>query len=141
VGALIEDGGRYMVCRRPASSNSWPGAWEFPGGKVEADEDDRAALARELDEELGIKVDVGALFHEVLGHNEGHRVLDFRVYRCAILGGVPRPLGVDEIRWVSADGLARMHFPTADRPAVRALLALSLRSAAGTAADPGRITP
>lgn len=130
-----------MVCRRPASSSSWPGAWEFPGGKVEEDEDDRAAVARELDEELGIEVSVGELFHEVLGHRDGHRALDFRVYRCQILSGVPRTLGVDEIRWVAADGLAKMDFPSADRPAVQALLALSPRSRDGAAADPGRITP
>lgn len=55
VAALItREDGRVLACRRRADQ-SHPGKWEFPGGKVEAGESARAALARELGEELGIR--------------------------------------------------------------------------------------
>lgn len=55
VGVLIDAGGRVLIAQRRAGT---PGAgkWEFPGGKREANESIQAALARELDEELGIQV-------------------------------------------------------------------------------------
>ena len=56
-GVIIERGA-VLLSRRKKGTHL-EGAWEFPGGKVEAGEDPRAALARELEEELGIQVVVG----------------------------------------------------------------------------------
>src|SRR3546814_2052635 len=58
--ALIDPDGRVLVQQR-APGKSLAGLWEFPGGKVEPGEDSQQALARELDEELGIAIDVTAL--------------------------------------------------------------------------------
>lgn len=53
VAAVLKDGqGRVLVNQRPAGK-PWAGYWEFPGGKIEAGETPRAALERELQEELG----------------------------------------------------------------------------------------
>ena len=57
--ALVDDSGRVLVQRRPAGK-PMAGLWEFPGGKVEPGELPEAALARELQEELGISVEAGA---------------------------------------------------------------------------------
>src|SRR6056297_3773949 len=52
--AVLRDGeGRVLVSRRLAGRHL-AGLWEFPGGKIESDEAPEAALARELEEELGI---------------------------------------------------------------------------------------
>jgi 8-oxo-dGTP diphosphatase len=59
VAAVIEREGRLLVCRRQATDR-YPLQWEFPGGKVEPGEDPRAALARELEEELAIRARIGA---------------------------------------------------------------------------------
>ena len=53
--AVIERPGEFLLAQRPAGK-PYAGFWEFPGGKIEPGEDARAALVRELREELGIEV-------------------------------------------------------------------------------------
>jgi 8-oxo-dGTP diphosphatase len=53
--AVFERDGRFMLARRPAGK-VYAGFWEFPGGKIEAGEDAAAALRREIEEELGVRV-------------------------------------------------------------------------------------
>ena len=55
VGVLIDAAGRFLLTSRPAGK-PYAGYWEFPGGKLEADESVEQALARELHEELGIAI-------------------------------------------------------------------------------------
>lgn len=87
VVAAVMDGaapGEVWAFRRgPGAAH--PGAWEFPGGKVEPGEDDRAALARELVEELDLPVDVGERLFG--GPIDGPPALDIHFYRCAPRGG------------------------------------------------------
>ena len=55
VGVLVNEKGEFLLASRP-EGKSYPGYWEFPGGKIEAGEDAYAALIRELQEEMGITV-------------------------------------------------------------------------------------
>ena len=64
VAALIWEGGRFMICQRPAHKARGL-LWEFVGGKVEPGETKERALVRECREELGITVAVGDVFTEV----------------------------------------------------------------------------
>lgn len=57
--ALFDGEGRVLLAQRPPGK-SMAGLWEFPGGKVEQGETPEAALVRELDEELGVVVDLEA---------------------------------------------------------------------------------
>ena len=58
VAGVIELGGRILICQRPPGK--WHAMkWEFPGGKAEPGEDPPQALARELNEELGIRATIG----------------------------------------------------------------------------------
>jgi 8-oxo-dGTP diphosphatase len=58
VAGVIELGGRILICQRPPGK--WHALkWEFPGGKAEPGEDPPQALARELEEELGIRATIG----------------------------------------------------------------------------------
>lgn len=59
VAAIIEKDGKILLAQRDHHSDQ-AGLWEFPGGKVELDEDQPQALARELHEELGIIACVGS---------------------------------------------------------------------------------
>lgn len=58
VAAIIEQRGNILLAQRPIGGDQ-AGLWEFPGGKVEHGESQPAALARELEEELGIIATVG----------------------------------------------------------------------------------
>jgi 8-oxo-dGTP diphosphatase len=116
VAAVIERGGRILVSQRgPGVGQS--GRWEFPGGKREAGESDRAALVRELREELGVEVDIGP---RVWTARAGP--LELRFFRCRWIGGQrPRALGSEQFRWVRRPDLAGLAFPPADSHLVAAL--------------------
>lgn len=116
VAAVIERGGRILVSQRGPGAGQ-PGRWEFPGGKREAGEDDQAALARELREELGVELEVGPLIWTA---RAGPLVLRF--FRCPWLAGLrPRPLGSVQFRWVRREDLPALPFPPADAELVSAL--------------------
>lgn len=101
--------------------------WEFPGGKLEAGETFEDALHRELIEELGITVRLGA---EVVADDDAGWPLNeraiMRVWFAELLDGEPRPLqDHDELRWVplgSGDEAFALPWIPADLPIVRALL-------------------
>lgn len=59
VGALIRDGRVLLVHRSPNRLN-YPGVWDLPGGHIEAGESELGALARELHEELGVRIAMGS---------------------------------------------------------------------------------
>jgi 8-oxo-dGTP diphosphatase len=118
---------RLLVARRSAPEKL-AGLWEFPGGKVEPGEDPEAALRRELGEELGIEVRVGA---ELAAGSPGGWPLNdrgsMRVWFAEILAGEPQPLeDHDELKWVSLsepDEVLGLPWIPADFPIVRELLA------------------
>lgn len=117
---------RLLVARRTAPPK-FAGMWEFPGGKVEEGETAEAALHRELTEELGIQVHLGAELDS--GNAAGWPLNEraaMRVWFAELTAGEPRPLeDHDELRWVhlspSHEALDLPWIP-ADFPIVRALL-------------------
>ena len=123
--AVIERHGRILICqRRP--QDSFGGYWEFPGGKRRPGESWEACLRRELREELGVRVSriapLGRLYHRLR-----QRQAFFRVFRCRVDGGRPRPLAAQALRWVPARRLRRYRFPPANTPLIDRLLRLSGR--------------
>ena len=63
VGVLVRGDGAFLLTSRPAGK-PYAGYWEFPGGKLESGEDVRAALQRELHEELGVQVLSAHAWHD-----------------------------------------------------------------------------
>ncbi len=111
--ALIERRGRYLICRRKPGG-FLGGYWEFPGGKRKSGERWTACLRRELREELGVSV-TSLRPVAVIRYRYPTRSILFRVFRCAIAQGRPRPLDAAALRWVPARQLRRFRFPPADR--------------------------
>lgn len=124
---LVVERGNILLSRRKKGTHL-AGCWEFPGGKVEPGEDPRAALRRELEEELGILVEVGEIadvtFHRYDDADKAVLLLFFHAVREP---GSPEPQAIDvaEVKWAGASALDPAEFPPADVAVltkVRALL-------------------
>ena len=63
VAALIKNDNRFLIAKRATGDENVLGKWEFPGGKVEAGEDEKHAIEREIKEELGIDIEENELIY------------------------------------------------------------------------------
>jgi 8-oxo-dGTP diphosphatase len=114
-GIVIE--GRKVLLSRRKKGSHLAGLWEFPGGKAEPGEDPRAALERELVEELGIETRAGEIvdvtFHRYDDADKSVLLLFFEATREP---GSPEPRAVDvaEVAWFDLEALAPLSFPPAD---------------------------
>ncbi len=99
VAAIIEQNGKLLLARRPDSGDQ-PGYWEFPGGKLETHETQPQALARELQEELGIAAEIGRY---VASHQcqVADRMIILHAWHVTTFTGIPMPLCHSELRWCS----------------------------------------
>jgi len=122
VAAIIERDGRILICRR-SSRDSHPLKWEFPGGKVRPDEDPRAALRRELLEELGVDAEIGEEIARCQWRYQGAPPLLLIFYRARMTTGEPVNRVFAEIRWELPERLPDHDFLEADRELVRRLAA------------------
>ncbi|MDN5616857.1 NUDIX domain-containing protein [Rothia sp. HC945] len=125
VDDLDEPAHLLVACR--SAPEALAGLWEFPGGKAEPGEDAVTALRRELREELGVDIDLGA---EIPGPQaQGWPLTErmaMRVFWGSVSKGVPEPLeDHSELRWMNlsdVDGLRNLGWIPADLPIVEALV-------------------
>jgi 8-oxo-dGTP diphosphatase len=125
VGAMLQnEQGSYLITQRPPKA-SLPLLWEFPGGRVEEGEDDATALAREIQEEMG--VDVLVLEQAMHTRHEYPTYdIDFRVFHCRLAdpNAHIQHLRVHDHRWVSLEEMSGYRFPDADAKTLAKLLDL-----------------
>lgn len=116
VAAVIVRDGAVLACRRAAHKDA-AGRWEFPGGKVEAGETPEEALRRELREELGVAVQVGALLDRTATGS-----VELACYAVALAGPAPTAsTDHDALEWRATDDLGGLEWADADRPVVALL--------------------
>ena len=121
VAAAVFDGsGRVLIAERPAGKHM-AGRWEFPGGKVASGETEEAALARELEEELGIEV-IAAQPMMRLTHRYPDREVELSMWVVERYRGEARALDGQRLKWVQRAQLAGEDILEADRPFVAALV-------------------
>ncbi len=121
VAVITDDHDRVVLTRR--SIAPFQDLWVMPGGKIDLGEPILRALHREVREEIGIDVTVGALVdvfeHLTPGLDRYHFVILY--YRCRALQTelAPNPTEVSEARWVRRDELARLAMPEGTRQVLR----------------------
>ena len=119
VGVVLNPAGEALIAWRNAKQHQG-GRWEFPGGKVHANEPARAALARELNEELGIQpLDVEPLIR--LPHDYADRRVVLDVYLVRAWQGEAHGAEGQALRWVLPNELEREDFPAANAAIISAL--------------------
>ena len=119
--ALVDGDGRVLLAQRPPGK-AMAGLWEFPGGKVAADETPEQALIRELREELAIDTEASCLAPFTFashGYDGFHLLMP--LYLCRRWRGVARPLEGQELAWVRPQRLRDYPMPPADVPLVAML--------------------
>jgi 8-oxo-dGTP diphosphatase len=116
VAGILRRDRRILICQR-RRSDAYGLQWEFPGGKVEDGEPLPTALRRELDEELGIEVDVGEEVHR-LRHHYPDRYVEVLFFAMAAFRGEPRNKVFEAIEWVPRARLPEYNFLEADRELV-----------------------
>ena len=116
--ALVDSDGRVLIAQRP-EGKSMAGLWEFPGGKIEADERPEDALIRELKEELGIAVKEACLApFTFASHTYGAFHLLMPLYICRRWEGVPQARHHAALKWVRVKDMRDYPMPAADLPLI-----------------------
>lgn len=113
VAALIWDGDRFLICRRPPHKARGL-LYEFVGGKTEPGETPEQALIRECREELDVTVEVGSVYMDVV-HEYPDLTVHLILFNATIAAGEPRLLEHVELRWIPVSQIDRYEFCPADR--------------------------
>jgi A/G-specific adenine glycosylase len=116
---IWRDDGRFLIGQRPLDG-LLGGLWEFPGGKQEPGETLVAALAREIQEELAITIEVGHPLTTVK-HAYTHFRITLHAFHAQFTGGRPQNLGVVDHAWVTLNDLDHYAFAVTDRKIIAAL--------------------
>ena len=117
-GLIFKDG-LLLIAQRPPGKH---GAlkWEFPGGKIEEDEDPRKTLQREIREELGIEIEADEIVETVF-HRYPERSVLLLFYKCRYISGEPSAIDCHDFRWIKLSQLNEFDFLEADLDFIRRL--------------------
>ena len=119
VAAVIERSDRRLLIGQRRRGDTSPLKWEFPGGKVKQGESDEVALARELREELGVRlvksVPIGRVVHK---YAETATPLEIRFFAAELESTEVRPTAFEQIAWTLPRELSEYDFLAANRELV-----------------------
>ena len=118
--AIIESGDKILIAQRKSEDDIFGGLWEFPGGKIENGETPEECMARELMEELEIKVEVGTLITSNK-HRYPNGIFELLAYRVQHICGNFVLNDHDEIKWITIDEINDFEFPPANTPIINYL--------------------
>ncbi|RZK03755.1 MAG: (deoxy)nucleoside triphosphate pyrophosphohydrolase [Novosphingobium sp.] len=124
--ALVDGEGRILLQRRRRGSEHG-GLWEFPGGKVEPGESPQGAAVREIEEELGLRLEAARLepvsfASDIDVPEPPRRSYVILLYTCRLWDGVPECRDGEAIAWFRGEEIAELPMPPLDYPLAEALL-------------------
>jgi 8-oxo-dGTP diphosphatase len=122
VAALILRDDEILVCQR-TRHQTMPLKWEFPGGKIEDGEEPHAALARELEEELGILAHVGPEVARIRHTYGKGGVIDLRFFLVERFEGDIENRIFRDVQWARREKLPEYDFLEADLELVKDIAA------------------
>lgn len=122
VAAIIENEQNEILCALRSPEMSIPNMWEFPGGKVEANEDIYSALEREIDEELDCKIKTSKeVFNENV-HEYETFIINLISIKCKVVEGTPTPSEHSKLIWLKRENIDSLKWAPADISAVEQLI-------------------
>jgi 8-oxo-dGTP diphosphatase len=122
VAAIIENDQNEILCALRSPAMSMGNQWEFPGGKVEENEDPYTALVREISEELGCTIETS---HEIFNDNTHEYdaiAVNLLSIKAKIVQGTPIAREHSKLIWLKREKLASLKWAPADLPAVKQLM-------------------
>ena len=115
VAALIENDNKVLLARRSTGDINVFGKWEFPGGKVEQDENEFDAIEREIKEEFELVIKAKEfLINNICEYPT--KVVDLRLYKCDYISGEFNLHDHSEYKWVDKEELLEYDLAPADIP-------------------------
>lgn len=122
-GAIVKDGKVFAAQRGNKGKTAYK--WEFPGGKIEPGETPEHALARELQEELSLNIEVHELITAIVDEYEDV-ILHIDTYRCTLISGAPTLSEHIAMQWSNKEELDKLEFSPADAPTLKKIKELYL---------------
>jgi 8-oxo-dGTP diphosphatase len=122
VGAIIENEQNEILCALRSPEMSIPNLWEFPGGKVEENEDIYSALVREIDEELDCRIKTSKEIFNNTIHEYDTFIINLLSIKCKVISGNPTPREHSKLIWLKNENLESLKWAPADIPAVQQLI-------------------
>lgn len=120
VGAIIENENKEILCALRSPRMSLPNMWEFPGGKVEKDENLKEAIEREIQEELGCTIEYSNVFNDNT-HEYDSFVVNLITIKCKLISGAPKTAEHSKLIWLKRENLLSLKWAPADIPAAEQL--------------------
>lgn len=122
VAAVIENENDEILCALRSPEMSIPNMWEFPGGKVELNEDIYSALEREIDEELECTIETTKEIFNENTHEYETFIINLISIKCRVVEGTPTPSEHSKLIWLKRENLDSLNWAPADIPAVEQLI-------------------
>lgn len=115
VAALIEKNNKILIAKRLTGNPEVLGKWEFPGGKIEPDEDEFHAIEREIKEEFELTIKANHFITNNICEYPS-KVIDLRLYSCDYISGEFHLHDHSEYAWVDKEELLNYDLAPADIP-------------------------
>lgn len=119
VAGIIEIDGYCLICQRHRDSRRFPLKWEFPGGKVEAEENPDEAIERELAEELGILVEDVEKIDAYSFNYPGEDAFYLHFYKIRSFQNTPQNRQFEAMSWVLWENILSYDMLKGDLPFVK----------------------